>query len=166
MPKAEKTQRWRERWGSKLGRSSRLPSSASLSWASSVCASKPTFRPLPPPALCPVRLLRGRHLQAVWSMPVSIWLGPSLGWESRCRRRVYAEPYSPAASLPQVGRVPLLTTTAPQAALSRQLSPGSGSCSLSCPFKPGYGDSTRFFFKYETVYGVWTSGERAAGGSL
>lgn len=80
---------------------------------------------------------------------------------------MYGEPYSPAASLPQVGRVPLLTTTAPQAALSRQRSPGSASCSLSCPFKPGYGDSTRFFFfKYETVYGVWTSGERAAGGSL
>lgn len=41
---------------------------------------------------------------------------------------------------------PSTDSLAPQAALSSQLSPGSGSCSRSCPFKPGTGDSTCLIF--------------------
>ena len=51
------------------------------------------------------------------------------------------------------GLCPSTDSLAPQAGLSSQLSPGSGSCSLSCLFKPGGGDSTLFyFFKYLFIY--------------
>lgn len=41
---------------------------------------------------------------------------------------------------------PSTDSLAPQAAFSSQLTPGFGIYSHSCPFKPGGGDSTLFYF--------------------
>lgn len=114
------------------------------------------------------RLQCGQHAQAPWSLPISIWLVPSTGQESRGRRRVNEGPYSPAVPccpLPRAGRVPPLTASlfgppfldsslqAPAAAPSLALS------SMRVVTAPR-------FVSHEAVCGVWTSGDRAAGSSL
>lgn len=152
MSKAEWTPKWvRGRAASSVG-PLRLPSSESLIRASSVHPSRPTVRPLPLPALHPRRLQCGQHAQAPWSLPISICLVPSTGQRSRGRRRVNEGPYSPAVPccplLPPAsgGPCPSTDSLALRAALSRQLSAGSSSCTLSCPFQHEGGDSTPICF--------------------
>ena len=97
---------------------------------------------LPSASTCPVS-----WENAVWATPTGSGLAGSIsGAEEQREEESEWETLFPCCLSASGELRPSTDSLAPQAALSSQLSPGSGSCSHSCPFKPGGGDSTLFYF--------------------